>query len=79
MHMCKQLCSCLCIHRGVTLETLSLSLRPSDGGLVLAWHNMSYIMMIQGWWLSIPRGISYPTWLRIGYVKRLRDGGLSPA
>ena len=30
---------------GATLETLSLSLRPRDGGLVPAWYHISYVMI----------------------------------
>ena len=37
-----------CIHGGATLETLSLSLRPRDGGLVPAWYHLSYVMIDLG-------------------------------
>ena len=38
----------LCIHGEATLETLSLSLRPKDGGLVPAWYHVYYVMIDSG-------------------------------
>ena len=43
MHVYEWLCLCLHVCGGATLETLSLSLRPRDGGLVPAWYHICYI------------------------------------
>ena len=54
MYVSERLCLCLCIslcvciRGGATLETLSLSLRPKDGGLVPAWYYVCYVMIDSG-------------------------------
>ena len=47
-YMCTNDYVMLCIHEGATLETLSLSLRPRDSGLVPAWYYISYVMIDSG-------------------------------
>ena len=39
---------CVCIRGGATLETLSLSLRSRDGGLVPTWYHICYVMIDSG-------------------------------
>ena len=48
MYVYKWSCLCLCVRGGATLETLSLSLRPRDGGLVPAWYHICYVMIDSG-------------------------------
>ena len=54
MYVSERLCLCLCIslcvciRGGATLETLSLSLRSRDGGLVPAWYHVCYVMVDSG-------------------------------
>ena len=48
MYMYEWLCLCLCVCGGATLETLNLSQRPRDGGLVPGWYHICYVMIDSG-------------------------------